>query len=325
MLFVLFLTLLSLPTVWAQQKEFYSAAGGTMGGSFYLIMAKLAGLVRRDFPQYQINVEVTASGDNYRLLASRKSDFSIGVIAGFWEAYTGAGLYKGQKFTELRGLVAGADMPFHIWVRSDSPIKSVADFKGKILSLGVPGSIGAATIGPAILEAYGLSKNDVSTRHLGLAASCDSLRDGNIVGVGMNAGVPLAAFIELSTAKPMRLIPLDRDRIQALSKKFPYLYESIIKAKSYPHQNQDILTVSTRCGIMTNADLPEELAYATVKTIMTREKEFSTAHPTAKDFADPQTVLQGMILPVHPGAIRYFKEIGIWDKRPSGVIGTVGK
>jgi TRAP transporter TAXI family solute receptor len=192
----------------------------------------------------------------------------------------------------------------------DSGINSVADLKGKRVSLDEPGS-GTYVDANLILESAGLSKDDVQAEALKGGAASEALRNGKIDAFFVVAGYPTGSLVELSSAVPIKLVPIDGAAAKALTDKYGFFASSDIPAGTYKDVAA-VTTVAVGAQWLTNADEPEDLIYNITKALWNDKtrKLLDVGHAKGKVIT-LDTALDGIGIPLHAGAERFYKEVGL--------------
>jgi len=256
-------------------------------------------------------VSSRGSVDNVNAITSglRNSGFAQSDVA-YW-AYTGTGTMEGQEpATELRTIAALFEEHIHLVALADSGINSVADLKGKAVSLDEPGS-GTFVDANLILEANGLSIDDVSAEALKGNAAAEALRNGKIDAFFVVAGYPTGGIVELASAADIKLVPIDGAGAEALTDKYGFFAQSDIPAGTYEGIDT-VSTVSVGAQWFTSAGEDEELVYNITKALWNDEsrKLLDVGHAKGASIT-AETALNGVGVPLHPGAERFYKEAGL--------------
>lgn len=263
-----------------------------------------------------LNIPCTVEGTpgdraGLTILAKKESEFANASTLPAWEAYRGIGQFKKLGRVPLR-LVAGTHgVFFHLATLAGSGIKSVQDMEGKRFMFLNPGAVLLYTSANAILDAYGLQGKVKILKTSGLRESINALIEGRADVIGYPSGLGNAAFMELASTKPTRFIPLDPEGVQRISKKNPFFSGQPLPAGTYKGQDQDTLCLGVLTSTVTRADIADSLVYAVVKTLWEHVDEFHKLHKAAREWAVGD-VLELRVAPWHPGAIRYYREIGLW-------------
>ncbi len=251
------------------------------------------------------------SVDNVNAIISglRNSGFAQSDVA-YW-AYTGTGTMEGSEPAEdLRTIAALFEEHIHLVALADSGINSVADLAGKTVSLDEPGS-GTFVDANLILEANGLSMDDVTPEALKGNAAAEALRNGKIDAFFVVAGYPTGAIVELAAAADIKLVPIDGDGAAALTDKYGFFAVSDIPADTYEGVDA-VSTVAVGAQWFTSAKEDEELIYNITKALWNDEsrKLLDVGHAKGASIT-PDSALDGVGVPLHPGAERFYKEAGL--------------
>ncbi|MFT3688628.1 TAXI family TRAP transporter solute-binding subunit [Paenirhodobacter sp.] len=238
-----------------------------------------------------------------------EAGFSQSDIA-YW-AQTGTGLWKGQPAVEKLRLIANLyPESIHLVARKDAGIASVADLKGKKVSLDEPGS-GTLVDAKIILEAYGLSEADVTPEYLKPDQAADRMRDGAMDAFFFVGGFPAGAIAELASQHDVTLVPIAGPEADKLRETYSFFAADNVPAGTYDGQEADVATLSVGAQLVTNADQPEELVYGITKALYNEntQKLFTAGHAKGKQIT-LDSATQGAGIPFHPGAERFYKEAG---------------
>ena len=297
---------------WSASKKFLSLGVGNPAGTFYFIGAGFANIFNKNVPDIRVIAESTASSEeNFHLILRKKMDMalvSINVIEPAVE--------KEMDLSGIRLLALGHTSDRHWIVRKESSIKRVADFRGKRVAVGPPGS--GTLLGSRVeLQAIGgLTFSDIKPAYLSQSECVTGLRDNSIdVGV-ISAGYPVASILDLARHLPIRLVPYSKEEMQALIAKHPYFVNVTIPAGTYPGVDTDTLTRGVSTALFCRADLSEDLVYGLVKALYEHPKERDAIHPQARKW-NLENIFNGaeftaQYIPFHAGAVKYLKEKGIW-------------
>ncbi|MEM1525087.1 MAG: TAXI family TRAP transporter solute-binding subunit, partial [Nitrososphaerales archaeon] len=200
---------------------------------------------------------------------------------------------------------------FHLVVRKDSGIKSFEDIKGKIISIGPVGS-GTTENMLEIMEIYGLSVKDLAkAERLSDTEAVDYFKDGRIHGVVVVSGLGVAMIKELCDIVGANIITIPKDMREKIKAKYPFFVDVKIPAGTYTGVG-DIESLAIKAVLVCREDIPDIAIYTLIKTLLSEDglKQFYLAHAAAK-YLTRGTALEGISIPLHPGAERYYKEAGI--------------
>jgi hypothetical protein len=191
-----------------------------------------------------------------------------------------------------------------------SGIKSVADLKGKKVAVGAPGS-GAEANARQILEAHGLTYEDLGKADfLSFSEAADQLKNKQIDAAFLTAGIPTSAISEVAQTSDVIIVPIDPAKIAELIAKYPFYTEVIIPAASYKGQDTEITTAAVMAMLIVNQDMDETLAYNLTKAMFENRQVIIDTHQRGNDIK-LETALAGMPIDLHPGAQKYYDEMGI--------------
>ena len=298
---------LAVPLAGAQQQ--LSIATGGTGGVYYPIGGGLAELINRHIDGYSAVAEVTgASVENMGLIARGDSDLALALADSVYQAYTGTGRFEDRQIAATRAIGSIYPNAVQIVTLAGSGISSLQDLKGKRVSVGAPGS-GTEVNAAAILEANGISYDDMRVQRLNFNETADALRDGDIDAGFWSVGPPTSSIMNLAATRDIVLVPLTADEIaksQAVEAVFaPYT----LRAGIYDKIDADVQTISIPNVLVVNADMSDDLAYAITKVLFEKTDELIAIHPAAND-TTVDFSLTSTPVPLHPGALRYYEEIG---------------
>ena len=224
-------------------------------------------------------------------------------------AYNGTNLFAEDGKVDCFSTVAALYMEQVQIVTCDPSIKTVADLKGKRVSVGAAGS-GVYFNAMDILAAYDLTENDIQATYQSFADTANDIRDGKIDAGFIVSGAPTTAITDLATSKSVYLVGLDDAHIEKLIAASPYYSKNVIPANTYNGQTEDVTTVAVGAVLLARNDLPEEAVYALTADIFDNYESLVSTHAKygelSLEFATSVTSV-----PYHPGAAKYFAEQGI--------------
>ncbi|MEL6751245.1 MAG: TAXI family TRAP transporter solute-binding subunit [Pseudomonadota bacterium] len=312
-------------TVQAQDIKFFTIGTGGTAYTYYPVGGVIANAISKPPGSRECGeggscgvegliasaVSSRGSVDNVNAILSglRNSGFAQSDVA-YW-AYTGTGTMEGKEpAKDLRTIAALFEEHIHLVTTADSGINSVADLKGKRVSLDEPGS-GTYVDAKLILEANGLSTDDVTAEALKGGAASEALRNGKIDAFFVVAGYPTGSLVELASAASIKLVPIDGDGAKALTDKYGFFAASDIPAGTYEGVDATT-TVAVGAQWFTSAKEDEELIYNITKALWNDEsrKLLDVGHAKGKTIT-PDTALTGIGVPLHAGAERFYKEAGL--------------
>jgi TRAP transporter TAXI family solute receptor len=290
------------------QTQLSIATGGT-GGVYFPLGGGLAELINTHLEGYAAVAEVTgASVENMGLVSRGDSDIAFALADTVYQAYNGTGAFEGRALPELRTLAGVYPNAVQIVALADAGVDSLDDLAGKRVSVGAPGS-GTEVNAQTLLEANGITYDDIDEQRLNFNETADALRDGDIdVGI-WSVGPPTSSILNLAATREIVLIPLSTEEIANAQAAEPTFAPYTLTAGMYDGMDADVTTVGIPNALVVNADLDEEVVYQITRLIFERVDDLRAIHPAANDTTVEFTMASSPI-PLHPGAIRYFEEIG---------------
>ena len=294
----------------SSSTRFLSIATGGTGGVYYPYGGAIARLISENIPNTQATAEVTgASVDNLKLLQVGKVDLAFTLADSLAEGVRGTGPFKATgPIGSVRTLAVLYTNFTHIVVRKGSGIRSLADLRGRDVSVGAPGS-GTELIADRILNAAGIDpRRDITRYALSVTESAGSLKDGKIDALFWSGGLPTAAIRELA-ATPGLSIDLLRsdDVLPALQRDYGRgLYElAVIPGATYAGIEGDRGTVGVKNLLVASSQLDVDLVAEILRVIYQNKEVLVAAHPEARHLERPVS-FDNAPAPYHPGAVRYF-------------------
>ncbi|RVV99328.1 TAXI family TRAP transporter solute-binding subunit [Mesobaculum littorinae] len=293
----------------AVAQDLSIATGGT-GGTYYPYGGGLAELIGSYVDGAQATAEVTgASVENMALIAREETDLAIALA----DTVYGAAMGEIDPFTDrpveaARAIASIYPNAVQIVTLADSGIESLQDLVGKRVSVGAPGS-GTEVNAEQVLTSNGITYDDIDEQRLNFNETADALRDGDIDAGFWSVGPPTSSILNLAASRDIRMIPLSEDEIAAASEVQPVFAPYTLGAGLYEGVDEDVPTISIPNVLVANAAMDEELAYQITKAMFEHTDELIAVHPAAND-TTVEFSLSSTPIPFHPGAIRYYEEIG---------------
>lgn len=284
------------------------------GGTYFVLGAGMVTVSNRFLTdQKYVQEQTTGSMDIMRKMMARAAEnkpaFGMCGSPDGWNAYKGQGDYVGKPFGTLRAVVSGPGTDVYLVVPADSPIKSYADVKGKRIGMGGPGSTPANTA-HFLLDHAGVTKKDFKPHYYTYKETSEGIQDGSLDGGFLAGSYPVAAMSEISSRKDVRIVPYDEESLKKITLEYPYYYRNVVKAKAYKGVEQDTPVMGFGGNMWTHAGVSDDMVYKFTKNLFEHKEDFYSIHPAAK-WITTQTAMFGMAIPYHPGALKYYKEIGV--------------
>lgn len=294
-------------------KPFMLATAGT-GGTYYVIGGAMADVMRKYDSTKVTPLTTNGSIENCRLTSARRVAVAFSTPDLVYYAFNGLEMFKGKKLDNLRYIGGGHMGAMQVVVPSNSPIKNIADLKGKKVAVGAQGSA-VYTLSLDVLAIDGLTINDVSPAYLSMSEMTEALQDGTVDAAIYSAGVPTSSITNIFSRKSMRIVPYSEKKVKAyLAKSGPekraLLIPYTIPAKTYSGQNKAVSCMAFRACLVTHKDVPDELVYSFLKTVEGHTADIKRIHPSGAEYSLSH-LTQGAAIPLHPGAAKFYAEKGV--------------
>lgn len=307
---VLLLALMPATVQAAASTKNISISTGATSGTFYPLGTAI-GKTLTDAGIVNVTTEATGgSVENARLIGQKQTE--IGFIESMiadW-AYNGKEVYKDKKIPNLCGLIALYPNTIQTVVKTGSGIKGYADLKGKTVAVGIQGGSSPTNM-QIVLESYGLTMKDIKPQYLAFGPSMELLKDGQVDAVMVDSGFPNSAIIDISTQHQIQILPIDAEKIKQIKVKYPFFADAHVVPKgTYKGVDVDVLTTGSLVTLCIQKDLPEDLVYNIIKTMVEKKDDIAKVHEKGKSI-NLQTATNGISIPIHPGAAKYYKEKGV--------------
>ncbi|WP_029010609.1 TAXI family TRAP transporter solute-binding subunit [Azospirillum halopraeferens] len=300
----------SFATLPAGAAEFINVLTGGTSGVYYPLGVAIARQVGDALPDAKTSVQATkASVENLNLLQSGRGElaFSLGdSLSMAWAGDAEAGFR--QKLDKLR--TVGAIYPNYIQIvaRADSGIRTLADLKGKRVSVGAPKS-GTELNARAILGAAGLGYGDFArTEYLPFGESVELMKNRQLDATLQSAGLGVASIKDLAVSSEVVLVEVPADVVARMGD--PVYVSATIPAGTYPGQDGDVATVSVANYLVTHAGVSDDVVHAMTKAVFAHPEALAAAHSAARQISAERAAAP-IAVPLHPGAERYFREAGL--------------
>ncbi len=291
----------------AQQKIELKMMTGPMGGAWYPLGGAIADALQKEIPGVTVSVMPGGGIANIEATEVGKCDIGFSNSNSAVDASYGRAPFK-KKMENMRQLANLYAQYFQMVVGEASGIKTVADFKGKIISCDRKGLTGEL-LTQQVLQIYGLSYSDMAkVHHVGYSDGVSLMKDGHAQVLTLITTIPSSAILDLAADRKIRLISLPEDKVLALQKINSGNLRRFIPKGTYPGVDYDVVGIGAFTHLIISAKLPDDLVYKITKTIVTSLPRFvdvvkDMKGVTAKDLAFD------LGIPYHPGALRYYKEV----------------
>ncbi len=298
-------------------EEFISIGTGGVTGVYYPTGGAICRLVNKSRKEHGIRCAVESTGGSvYNINTIKAGELEFGVAQSDWQyhAYNGTSKFEGDAaFPNIRAVMSVHPEPFTLIVRGDSGIESFADLAGKRVNVGNPGSGQRATM-EVVMDAFGIGMDDLAlaTEYKG-SEMAKQLCDGNIDAMIYTIGHPAAAIKEATTTCDAKLVSVTGEPIDKLVADNPFYRVATIPGGMYKGTDSDTTTFGVGATFVTSADVPEDVVYVVAKAVMENIEDFKGLHPAFANLDPAQMVKDGLSAPLHDGAAKAYKELGLID------------
>ncbi|QZY54274.1 TAXI family TRAP transporter solute-binding subunit [Crassaminicella profunda] len=293
----------------SSKKTFVTIATGGSSGPYFAIGGAISNLLNEKLDNVNASVQSTgASAVNATLLGEQKAELAFAMNDVINYAYTGTEVFKDKgKVENLRGIAALYPNFVQVVTLEENGINEISDLKGKRVGVGAPGS-GTEVNARQILGAHGITYEDIDEDFLSYSESIEQLKNGAVDAAFLTSGLPNSTIMDICTTHDVKIVPIRKDVVEKLAADFPFYSSEMIPAETYDNK-EDVETAAVTTLLVTRAELSDDVVYEITKTIFDNLDALHQAHSAAKRIS-LDTVEQGMPIPLHPGAEKYYKEQG---------------
>jgi TRAP transporter TAXI family solute receptor len=306
---VFLLSVFSVSAFAAEPLKLTMGTGGAAGtyypygGAICQVLGDKTGLV-------SITAQATGAAiENIRLLELGDIDLALVQNDSAHYAYNGIENFEGQKITSFTAIARLYPEVIHVVTGADSGIKSIKDFKGKKISVGAPGS-GIESNSRQILSVLGIEYSDITPLFLSFTETTNSFKDRQVDVFMYTTGVPNPSLIDIGTFQKLYFIPVEGEERDKLIEAYPFFTKYTFATNAYDGIDEPIETITVQSILVVRNDLSEDIVYAMTKALFENTEAISLIHAKGKEI-DLKTAKAGITIPFHPGALRYYKEVGI--------------
>lgn len=304
----------------APQKRFLSIGTAPTGGAFFVVGGALAEVADLNNDAWTVTAEATAgTQENIRRLTSGDLDFAMSNAAIAYFATRGEGGW--DQAHDVKTVMTLAPNIALFITPKDSGITSIGDLAGQRVVVGPAGAGFEMFIGP-LLESHGLSYDDFTPINATQSGAVDLLSDGSAAAAFLGGAVPTASIVQAATSMDILMVPFDDAAKAKAMADYPFFAPATVPAATYRGQEADYAGLNVgNMHLITAASVDEELVYQFTKTIYENRDAVVERHPAGKAI-NPKNAARFTGVDFHPGAIRYYKEMGIWPEDESAEDGS---
>jgi hypothetical protein len=332
----IFVLLLGRVSASAQEGQFFRIGAAATSGTFFEIGAVVASAISKPVGSppcehggncgvpglVAVTQATQGSVENLRMIAARQIESGIAQSDIVSWAYAGTGIFAADgPLRNLRAIASLFPESLQLVVRDDSAIRTLADLRGKRISLGQPAS-GTVADARVVLAAAGLAEKDMTAEYLRPGAAAANVKDGTLDGFFIIGGVPVPAVRDLAAETPVRLIPVEDDVLAKIRESSNSYRRSVIPSGTYPGISVDTPSIGFDALWIVSAEAADDLIYAITKALWNdaTQRLLEARDPLGKQVR-LEDALDGLSIPLHPGAKRFYREAGL----PVDQNGVLGK
>ncbi len=304
----------------AAGKKFIAIGTGGPTGVYFVVGQSICRMVHKEAAEgrkagrkHGIRCSApSTAGSTYNISNIQAGELDFGVAQSDWQyhAYNGSSKFEGKPFKKLRAVFSVHPEPYQIIVAKDSGINSWKDLKGKRFNIGNPGS-GQRGTTEVLMAAYGTKVGDFKVAtELTSTEQSKALCDGKIDAYGYTVGVPNAGVSVATDGCDARIINLNTSVEKKLVGEHPYYAFATIPKGTYKTTTADVTTFGVKATFVTSADVPDDVVYEVTRAVFENLDDFRSLHAAFKHLDPKHMIKDGLSAPLHPGAIKYYKEKG---------------
>ncbi|EGQ7950806.1 TAXI family TRAP transporter solute-binding subunit [Vibrio vulnificus] len=296
-------------------QEFITIGTGSVTGVYYPTGGAICKLVNKDRKDHNIRCSVESTGGSiYNVNTIRSGELDFGIVQSDWQyhGYKGTSKFEEQgPYTKLRAMFSLHTEPFNIIARSDAGIDKLEDLKGKRVNIGNPGSGDHATMS-VVMDAMGWNNDSFKlASELKGSERSQALCDNKIDAFIYMVGHPNGSIKEATTSCDAKLVSATGPQIDKIVTDNPYYAYSTVPAGMYRGTDKDVKSFGVAATLVTTADVSDDVAYNVAKAVFENFDTFKRLHPAFATLKKEDMVSAGISIPLHPGAVKYYKEVGL--------------
>lgn len=281
-------------------------------GAVYPLGAALANLWNNNIEGLNVSAEASNGGvQNLNLMADGDAHISVAVTSIITEQREGINAFEGRSYDGVRILTSLYANYNQVVVRQDSGIDSFKDLKDKTFAVGAPGSTMEVESKNHSIKAGLNYPDDFKAQFVGPTESLDLMRNKQIDGFFMMAGIPTAAVTEALATANAKILNIDEDIITALKEEYPWYTRAVIPAGTYDGQDEEVVTTAIKIMLICDESVPDEVAYQLVKEMWENIDSIKSTNKVVESMSIENAAQDTAGIPLHPGAEKFYKEKGV--------------
>ncbi|MHC6529605.1 TAXI family TRAP transporter solute-binding subunit [Vibrio proteolyticus] len=297
------------------EETFVTIGTGGVTGVYYPTGGAICRLVNKSREEHGVRCSVESTGGSiYNLNTIRAGELDLGIVQSDWQyhAYNGSSEFADAgPFKDLRAVFSIHPEPFTVVARSDAGIKTFDDLKGKRVNIGNPGSGQRGTM-EVLMKQYGWTNDDFKlVSELKAAEQSKALCDNKIDAMVYTVGHPSGAIKEATTSCDSKIVEVSGPNVDKLVADNSFYRVASVPGGMYNGNPDDVMTFGVGATFVTSSKVPEAVVYQIVKAVFDNFEDFKKLHPAFANLKKEEMIKDGLSAPLHPGAIKYYKEAGL--------------
>ena len=295
----------------AGQKVKINFPTASASGALYAVGAAITNIWNKNVPGVQASSQASAGGiANLNMVSDGEAQVSIAISSNVSQCLNGTDSFKGHAYKDLKAIAGLYLNPNQVVVTNKSGIKTLADVKGKHFAVASAGS-SVYNEAKAHFTAAGLNfPNDFKAEYIAFGGAADMLQNGTLDGAWIMSGAPASAVSQALTAN-CSLLNIGDDVFTKLKAQYPWYVKYTIPAGTYPNQKDPVQTTAVKMVMFCRGDLPEDTVYQMTKAFWEHIEDLGKSQKNLKGLKPADAVKDIANVPLHPGAAKYYKEIGV--------------
>ncbi|RXT09093.1 TAXI family TRAP transporter solute-binding subunit [Ammoniphilus sp. CFH 90114] len=286
------------------ETKFATVATGGASGPYNIIATSLTDIYSKTYGVNSKTQTTGASVENINLMKQEKVEMAFVMSDVLSDAVNGEGSFT-EKVENVQQIAALYPNYVQVVTSGSTGIEKFEDLKGKRIAVGAQNS-GVEVSARNLLEAHGITYNDIQVDYLGYAEAADGMKAGKIDAAFLTSGIPNASLMELAQSFDLKIVPIEGAAIEELAKTKNYFVTGTIPAGTYKN-DADIPTAAIMNALVVRTDLSEDDVYKMTKTFFENLDSLANAHQAAKDIS-LEAAQKGLVAPLHPGAEKFYNE-----------------
>jgi TRAP transporter TAXI family solute receptor len=297
----------------AEDPEFVKIAGSGIAGTWFRICAATAEILNQNLKDTVFTATLGGGLSNIKRVESGQIYMGLTMTSSGLLAHTGKYPFK-QKYGKSRALLTVYINPYELVTPAKSEIRGVKDMLGRRFAPSLPGW-STELFSQILLKAHGMSYEDIEkaggkVHFVNWTEMVKLMKDGRLDAAMFATPDPVPQIMDINTVMPVRIVQVEKPVIDKILEEYPSFVTIKTPANTYKGQTEDVVNIADGVMLMISEDASDHLAYSIVKTIYDNVKTLGKVHPALK-VLNPKRGLEGIKIPLHPGAAKYYKEQGI--------------